>query len=329
MCLIIKDAKASKSAKESAKEAEATYQNAEGLFVRLKMCLHVQQKYKEAFRNLRDGLGGSQTLSSFPSVSSFQTSDQSSAKPESNRKTVSTLKRSQNDTKNHGILMSEEDVIFQHIDNFCARAKYVIEEMVTLAQFNVLAKTSIGLSRPKREDLGLDDNNGDVDFDVDNNLNESGELDDNDTDNDNDDDLNDAETYNEKKNNKFEDDSVIASAKNPNMDTVLEEDTDNFSREATPVIQQQSRSTKREKSKKTDNSNSDDEIPNNLNENLAITAEAEAEEKTNRLSNTNMNPYRNEEAENLFKTEKRVDEDGKRILKKAQTLSKEDLRLMS
>ena len=39
-------------------------------FGRLKICLLLQSKYKEAFRNLRDALGGNQALSGFPSISS-------------------------------------------------------------------------------------------------------------------------------------------------------------------------------------------------------------------------------------------------------------------
>lgn len=42
----------------------------ETLFGRLKSCILLQVKYKEAFRNLRDALGGNQALSNFPSVSS-------------------------------------------------------------------------------------------------------------------------------------------------------------------------------------------------------------------------------------------------------------------
>lgn len=87
--------------------------NSDKFYQRLKTCLMVQAKYKEAFRNLRDALGGTQALQSFPSISSIQNSvDQqtisASKLGKSRRSTV--FSSMTNEQVNHGILMSEEEV---------------------------------------------------------------------------------------------------------------------------------------------------------------------------------------------------------------------------
>ncbi len=51
--------------------------------------------------------------------------------------------------------MSEEEVIFEHIDQFCLRVSAVIEQIKSLKQFQDLLKVSKGLKRPKKEDLGI------------------------------------------------------------------------------------------------------------------------------------------------------------------------------
>ncbi len=55
----------------------------------------------------------------------------------------------------HGILMSEEEVIFDNIDQFCLRVSAVIEQIKSLKQFQGILKLSKGLKRPKKEDLGI------------------------------------------------------------------------------------------------------------------------------------------------------------------------------
>jgi hypothetical protein len=154
------------------------------LFNRLKSCLIVQMKYKDAFRALRDALGGNQALSSFPSVSSFQVnSDNTSNLKDSlntslNKKSINSnlSQKANGEIRSHGILMSEEDIIFGHIDTFCNRIKCIIDQITSLAQFQLLLKASAGLSRPKKEDLEIkgfqetglavdfDDNAGDEDI---------------------------------------------------------------------------------------------------------------------------------------------------------------------
>jgi len=134
------------------------------LYQRLKNCLHVQAKYKEAFRSLRDGLGGAQALQSFPSISSIQNSSDQNIQSTSKlggggklgRRSVLYSANDQTLTNvNHGILMSEEEVIFEHIDQFCLRVSAVIEQIKSLKQFQDLLKVSKGLKRPKKEDLGI------------------------------------------------------------------------------------------------------------------------------------------------------------------------------
>jgi hypothetical protein len=289
----------------------------EGLYARLKNCLYVQAKYKEAFRNLRDGLGGTQALASFPSVSSLHTSDQSSLKdkdsaPPKSKQTA--YRRTNNDSKNHGILMSEEDIIFSHIDAFCTRAKNMIDQMTILTQYQNLAKTTLGLSRPKREDLGFGDNDED---------NENKDEDDNTSEDldDSEDDLNDAESFNE-----IHADSVLGyfSKNTKNMDPLLEEDGEEFSRENSSVKFDLS-------AKKQPRKSSTKNVKKQINESdLNLTKTSTDKTKTTTTTQDNeASEYRNEAAEELFKTENRIEEDTQRILKKSQTLSKEDLRVLS
>ena len=298
------------SIKDNAKDTEQPTVS-EGLFTRLKTCLMVQAKYKDVFRILRDGLGGSQALSSFPSVSSLQTSDQSSVKETARNKTQSTHRRT-NESKNHGILMSEEDVIFGHIDTFCTRVKHVIDEMTTLSQYQILAKTSIGLSRPKKEDLGLDYGaDDDDDIGKDNDDNTSDDL------NDTDDDLNDAESFNEQNHG----DSMYFSAKNKSMDPVVEEDAeeeeeeDSVDQESARIVSPGKKPVKSSMTQRTMQSK-------------RTRDEESKPAPQNSSRHEQQNEFRNEAAENLFKTERRIEEDGRKILQKAQTLSKEDLRVL-
>ncbi len=135
----------------------------------------MQAKYKEAFRALRDSLGGNQALNGFQvnSTSSFEivannstnafNKDvlQSPLNKSLNHRQIMTLntRRMSADTGNLsaarlvGILMSDEEAIFGHIDSFCDRVRSVLEEIVSLAQFQALYKQAGSLPRPKREDF--------------------------------------------------------------------------------------------------------------------------------------------------------------------------------
>lgn len=85
----------------------------DSLFNRLRACLIAQAKYKEAFRNLRDALGGSQVLSSFPSMNSFHNTSDLSANLKDPKKGPNLSRhatRILTDTRSNGILMSDENI---------------------------------------------------------------------------------------------------------------------------------------------------------------------------------------------------------------------------
>ena len=126
----------------------------ETFYQRLRNCLTVQAKYKEAFRNLRDALGGSQALQSFPQINASVSSMQNaSSRPPT---TLASPTPSTNPTRHRGILMSEEDVIFAHIDRLCGRVGAVLGQIRSLKQFHSLLGAAKDLKRPKREEVGAD-----------------------------------------------------------------------------------------------------------------------------------------------------------------------------
>ena len=145
--------------------------NDSSLFIRLRTCLAVQAKFKELFRNLRDSLGGNQALSGFPSVLSTHKdpleqsisvntinaplilNEPSAAHSKKLLSSTHSRLMQQEATRSRGILMSEEDVIFGHIDTFCNRIRCVLDQMVSLSQFHFLLKTSSYLPRIKKEDV--------------------------------------------------------------------------------------------------------------------------------------------------------------------------------
>jgi hypothetical protein len=148
--------------------------NNDSFINRLKSCLIVQAKYKEAFRALRDSLGGNQALNGFQvnstssfemvannSTNTFKEVSQSPLNKSLNPRQIMTLntRRMSADTGNSsaarlvGILMSDEEAIFGHMDSFCDRVRSVLEEIVSLAQFQTLYKQAGSLPRPKRDDF--------------------------------------------------------------------------------------------------------------------------------------------------------------------------------
>ncbi|CAF1285150.1 unnamed protein product [Rotaria sp. Silwood1] len=106
----------------------------ESTFQRLKNCLLLQASYKEIFRTLRDALGGSQMLTStaFSATSS------------------STLSET---TQASGILMSQDEKIFQHFNEFCRRFEQMLDMTIILNQFSQLITTTVRLPKPKRADV--------------------------------------------------------------------------------------------------------------------------------------------------------------------------------
>ena len=200
--------------------------------------------------------------------------------------------------KSHGILMSEEDIIFSHVDTFCNRIKCVIDQMVSLSQFISLYKTSSGLSRPKREDLRPSDTNdknyeefsdeedelegGNSEFMSNENLNEYADL--------------------------FTSNKAILE--------ILVEENEESSTQSMYKDQRLKGSAHNKKADEDNTSNLDSHLIDN----------DDKQDDTRPLSsNTKMTKL----TEKLFNTEQNVDTDTTNILKRAQTLSKEDLKLMS
>ena len=287
------------------KTGEEISQNAENLFNRLRLCIVVQVKYKETFRQLRDSLGGNQALSSFPSVSSvLMSSDHqstSSQKDQSVKKSVnSNRKTAAESSKSHGILMSEEDIIFGHIDTFCNRIQSVIDQYVSLAQFHSLFKTSPGLSRPKREELRSDDieDSEDEDFAAiksDPNLGENGEY------------------------------ADLFSSNKAILDILIEENED----EPHHVHSQSfSKLNKNGATQNGENFNGDNFTQNNENQSDSDFEDFINDDKEVVKRPVSSNKKLVKATEKLFNIEKNIDRDSDNILKKAQTLSKEDLKLM-
>ena len=262
--------------------------NAESFLYRLKMCLLVQTKYKEAFRNLRDALGGTHALSSFPSVSSVNNFDPQSASNAGKKSSIAmSLHRNQLvsavEQRNHGILMSDEDIIFEHIDTFSKRVRCLIEQITTMSQFQILLKNSSGLARPKKEDLGITDDEEKL-----NTVNNQSNQD----------------TCDDDKKELVTDSSDLFSASKAILDIVLEENEEhNFFL----------------------NGQSHHDIQNSVEDVNGLEESA----KTSNAYVANSNKKLIESAQKLFTTETRTEQDCKNLLKKAQTLSDEDIRLMS
>lgn len=260
------------------------------LFNRLKSCLIVQMKYKEAFRTLRDALGGNQTLSSFPSVSSFQVNSDNtsnnlkdSINTSSNKKSTSSSQKPNGEIRSHGILMSEEDIIFGHIDTFCNRIRCIIDQITSLAQFQLLLKASVGLSRPKKEDLeikGFQETGFDVNFDD-------------------------------------EDEEDIREEDDEGIDL----ESDNNKNDLTKVLKK-SKSNLQESKNNIGGPISEDEHENSSN-----ILEKSNENLTDRPLSPNKDLIKS--VQKLNNIEQNIEKDSKAFLEKTQFVSKEDIKLMS
>ncbi|CAF1326895.1 unnamed protein product [Adineta steineri] len=122
--------------------------NDESVYQRLKNCLLLQASYKEIFRALRDALGGAQmlTTTAFSSASSTisgttntHTRDQSQSRHQ--------IRRSS------GILMAEDEKIFENLEDFSRRIEQMLDMTITLNQFSQLIVSTVRLPKPKRKDL--------------------------------------------------------------------------------------------------------------------------------------------------------------------------------
>ncbi|XP_052708586.1 uncharacterized protein LOC128183562 isoform X10 [Crassostrea angulata] len=141
----------------------------DSLYGRLKACLTLQGYYRETLRSLRDSLGQTTNMSHFPSLSSvggpgsFTTrskpSNASRSGPSvSPKKGISSLMTNE---AGHGVSIADEDAIMSHMDSFCNRIRQLIDVINTLAQFNKLATSTIGVPKPRKEDLVIDDEDSD------------------------------------------------------------------------------------------------------------------------------------------------------------------------
>jgi hypothetical protein len=274
----------------------------------MRSCIYVQVKYKEIFRQLRDSLGGNQALSSFPSVSSVLMSSEhqstSSQKDQPMNKKSQTSNRKNESSKNHGILMSEEDIIFGHIDTFCNRIQSVIDQYVSLAQFHALYKTSPGLSRPKREDLRSDEYQDSFIEDSDNDEYNPVKSDPN---------MGEA-------NGEFTD---LFSSNKAILDILIEENEDEAHMHSQSFTKLKNDMGKAEAN--IDNLTNNNENQNNSDSDFEDFINEEKEVVKRPLSS---NKKLLKATERLFTIEKNIEKDSESILKKAQTLSKDDLKLM-
>ncbi|CAF3476774.1 unnamed protein product [Rotaria socialis] len=120
----------------------------ESKFQHLKNCLLLQASYKEAFRTLRDALGGAQmlTATAFSAASSSTLSGATSGHPTESHSRYHIRHSS-------GILMSQDEKIFQHFDEFCRRIEQMLDMTVILNQLSQLVTSTIRLPKPKRTDL--------------------------------------------------------------------------------------------------------------------------------------------------------------------------------
>lgn len=286
-------------------------------------------------------MGGNQALSSFPSVSSsVQNSDlnlsvretQASLATNTNNKKAANLNRRNESVKTNGILMSEENTIFYHLDMFCNRIKCVSDQMVSLAQFQSLYRTSSSLSRPKREDL---------------NSVRINRKDQQDSPYDNDDDDNETEVVAEL--DAINNEPNASANANLDVDTnkalgILMEESEYENRNGEYLIQSESKNQKLEgdeilglqKIKETNedqnkNVSSDSDFDENedLDREQNDDVDINVGESKNRLQNNSVEGSVGLNTEKLFKLEKNIEHDSKKILQKAQTLSREDLKLMS
>ncbi|CAL1527205.1 unnamed protein product [Lymnaea stagnalis] len=150
-----------KISKNKVKESHESMTVEDSLFTRLRACLQLQGSYREAVRSLKEGLGlNQQSVSQSPSISSFSTA----SSPNKRKVSIPGSKSSQVLTPKKGlepagllVLVTDEDAIMAHLDKFCGRLRQVVEVIQTMSQFNRLSKSLVGLPRPRKEDMVVDE----------------------------------------------------------------------------------------------------------------------------------------------------------------------------
>lgn len=235
--------------------------------------------------------------------------------------------------------MSEENIIFGHLDTFCNRIKCVCDQIISLLQFQALYRESLSLSRPKREDISsVRMNRKDLES-----SNSSAE----------DEDTFETSIGNEELFFKNSTDKS-SSTRNNNQTTeevkkgvaqslgILLEENENeaFSRLSISI------GNKRQIGSsliQIDSAKEKIAPPNNVGEiNQELSSDSdfgdieglidtnETKEIDDLLGKKNLNASNADlNPERLFKLEKSIESDSKRIMKKAHSLSKEDLKLIS
>ncbi|XP_064629693.1 uncharacterized protein LOC135488785 isoform X2 [Lineus longissimus] len=150
------EARLNKGFKRSKDNKDIYANNDKGIYDRLKAILSLQSTYKESVRNMREALGASLNLSHYGSMSSLSTSVAQS--PNKNRSfgkgtnSVSPSKKGSSDD-GHGVSISDEDIMFGHLDSLCCRVREVVDIINTLTQFKKIVANIDRVPRPRREDI--------------------------------------------------------------------------------------------------------------------------------------------------------------------------------
>lgn len=131
---------------------DVLFANDDGFLARLNVCLSLQKQYRDMLRSLRDGLGGSHTLS--PSVlqpvaaakrsvitnstSNLMTPSVGGSPIRLSLSQSTRMKGDHESLTSHGssgIAFTDEESIITHLDNFCNHVRSMIDIIHTLSQF--------------------------------------------------------------------------------------------------------------------------------------------------------------------------------------------------
>ncbi|XP_068697910.1 dynein axonemal heavy chain 8-like [Montipora foliosa] len=149
---------------------DVLFANDDGFLARLNVSLSLQKQYRDMLRSLRDGLGGSHTLSMTPSVlqpgavakRSVVTNSTSNLMSPSVlgspvRLSFSQSTRMKGDHESltshgsSGIAFTDEESIIAHLDNFCNHIRSMMDIIHTLSQFCKLRNDVRNLPRIQRD----------------------------------------------------------------------------------------------------------------------------------------------------------------------------------
>nr|XP_018672821.1 dynein gamma chain, flagellar outer arm-like [Ciona intestinalis] len=156
--------------KKGSRKKELMHEDDHSLVGRLRACLALQTFYRDVVRGLRDTLGTTNTNahSLAQSVSSL---DAPPPKVKGKRaklnigSIVSTAptEAKEPNTFNCGIPLFDDDAILVNLDLVAGKMKQTLDVLASLRQFNKLAKDSVGLPRPRLEDIPSGQNDSNVD----------------------------------------------------------------------------------------------------------------------------------------------------------------------